>query len=124
MGDDLSLRSASTHFGPSYGLLGRSGEGTRRGRLLHSGADALLRLAATGVGLALDDFGVGASSLTLVEAVTVLCETLGLTTLAEGVETAEQLSTLQSLGCQRAQGFLLGSPVPPEEVTSFGAGRP
>ena len=39
---------------------------------------------------------------------------LDLTTIAEGVETLEQLLLLGSYGCKRMQGFLFGKPVPPE----------
>ena len=39
---------------------------------------------------------------------------LNLTTIAEGVETLEQLLLLGSFGCKRMQGYLFGKPVPPE----------
>ena len=93
-----------------------------------------------GVHVALDDFGTGYSSLSfltrlrfdtikidrsficamtsrpdcaaVVEAVTSLGRHLGLETTAEGIETAEQLRLVGELGCRRAQGFLLGRPVP------------
>jgi len=98
-------------------------------------------VAEMGVGIALDDFGTGYSSLTLlrdlpvstvkidrsfiapvaagrgaataiVRRVIALCEELGVVTVAEGVETPEQLSALRSLGCNQAQGFLIGQPAP------------
>jgi len=98
-----------------------------------------------GVRLAIDDFGTGHSSLTwlrrlpadflkvdktfvaglgtdpsdtaIVRAVLDLGEALGLTTVAEGVETAEQLEALRDLGCDWAQGYHLARPGPPEAVT-------
>jgi diguanylate cyclase (GGDEF)-like protein len=93
-----------------------------------------------GVRLGIDDFGTGYSSLTylknlpvtfvkidrsfvsgvvedsadrqIVTAVIRLAQGLGLSTIAEGVETADQLALLRELGCQYAQGYLLGRPQP------------
>jgi diguanylate cyclase (GGDEF)-like protein len=112
-----------------------------------SGVATLERLKELGVRLAIDDFGTGHSSLTwlrrlpadflkvdrtfvaglgtdpgdtaIVRAVLDLGEALGLTTIAEGVETAEQLETLRNLGCRWAQGFHLARPGPPEAVTTM-----
>jgi diguanylate cyclase (GGDEF)-like protein/PAS domain S-box-containing protein len=97
-------------------------------------AEALRTLAALGVRLALDDFGTGISALAhlrsgpvevvkldgalvagdagVLAAVVQLAHALGLETVAEGVETREQLGALESLGCERAQGYLLGEPGP------------
>ncbi len=41
-----------------------------------------------------------------------LSRSLGLTAIAEGVETAAQLETLSTIGCEEAQGYLLGRPQP------------
>jgi EAL domain-containing protein (putative c-di-GMP-specific phosphodiesterase class I) len=95
-------------------------------------ADALGTLAGMGVRLALDDFGTGASALAhlragpvevvkldgalvagdggVLAAVLHLAQALGLETVAESVETRDQLSALEALGCDRAQGYLLGGP--------------
>jgi len=100
----------------------------------------LERLKALGVHIAVDDFGTGYSSFAylrrfpvdvlkvdrsfvdglgtdaedsaIVEAVVSLAHTLGMQAIAEGVETAEQLDELRRLGCDHAQGFLLGRPMP------------
>lgn len=100
----------------------------------------LARLKELGVSLAVDDFGTGYSSLaylqrfpidflkidgsfvhqmstdggpSLVQAIAQLAHTLGLTAVAEGVETEEQLREVTRLGCDLAQGFFLSRPVPP-----------
>jgi diguanylate cyclase (GGDEF)-like protein len=100
-----------------------------------------------GVDLAVDDFGTGYSSLAhlrrfpldilkidgafvdrlgqgpeddaLVAAVINLAATLGLTAVAEGVETAAQLDLLAALGCHLAQGFLLSRPLPAEGIDAL-----
>ena len=100
----------------------------------------LQRLAALGISVALDDFGTGYSSLSylrrfpidrikidrsfvcdisgsqsdgaLAKAVIMLAHGLNVDVIAEGVETAAQLSLLRHFGCDEAQGFLLGEPVP------------
>lgn len=97
-------------------------------------------VAAMGVAIALDDFGTGYSSLSLLRDLPVstvkidgsfigpithdrtaiaittsvisLCRDLGITTVAEGVETERQLDSLRTMGCNLAQGYLLGSPGP------------
>ncbi|MGZ4796016.1 MAG: EAL domain-containing protein, partial [Acidimicrobiia bacterium] len=98
---------------------------------------ALLELREQGISLALDDFGTGYSSLTFLQqfpidivkidksfvssiddphgsnlapAVIQLAQSLGLTTVAEGVETHSQLARLADLGCDQIQGFLLHRP--------------
>ena len=111
-------------------------------------AEAVLRdLKALGVRLALDDFGTGHSSLvyllrfpidvlkvdrsfvhemavtgdgsTIVGSVIALAHGLGMTVVAEGVETAEHLEALARLGCDHAQGFHLARPGPPAEVSDL-----
>jgi diguanylate cyclase (GGDEF)-like protein/PAS domain S-box-containing protein len=101
--------------------------------------DVLQELAATGVRIAMDDFGVGHSSLArlrdlpvaivkidrsfvsplpdprarqLVSAFSDLAAALGLDVVAEGIETVEQRDALTAVGCELGQGWLLGRPGP------------
>ncbi len=101
----------------------------------------LEQLHAAGVRLAIDDFGTGYSSLSYLSRYPVdilkidrsfiegvggptdltpvmisIGKTLGLQTVAEGVESSEQLTRLRELGCDAAQGYLFSAPVPPVEV--------
>jgi EAL domain-containing protein (putative c-di-GMP-specific phosphodiesterase class I) len=62
------------------------------------------------------DLADGGDSLAIVRAVTGLGSSLGITTLAEGVETAEQLARLKAEGCIEAQGFLFGAAKPADEA--------
>jgi diguanylate cyclase (GGDEF)-like protein len=102
------------------------------------------RLREMGVTFALDDFGHGYSTMGLllmlpvqkvkldrlfvsrlphdaagraiVEGLLDICERLGLSVVAEGIETDEQLETLRELGCRWMQGYRLGKPVPFEAL--------
>ncbi len=117
--------------------------------LLQDTEAALQRLWAVkdlGVGIAMDDFGTGYSSLSflnsfpfskikidqsfvrgeqtprsqsLVKAILALGASLGMMTIAEGVETREQLAALAQQGCAAAQGYLIGRPIPLAEVDEF-----
>jgi diguanylate cyclase (GGDEF)-like protein len=108
-------------------------------------SDQVLRqLEQIGVCLAIDDFGTGYSSLstlrklpirqvkidrtfvagipddkdndTIVESTIQLAHTLGAVVVAEGVETETQLQRLAALGCDGAQGYLIGRPAPADEL--------
>ena len=100
---------------------------------------ALNELRAIGVRLAIDDFGTGYSSLAylqrfpldivkidrafvsgvatnaqdqaLVSAIIAMADAIGMSTLAEGIETPEQLAKLRELGCDLAQGYLMARPL-------------
>jgi diguanylate cyclase (GGDEF)-like protein len=100
-----------------------------------------------GVGLTLDDFGIGQSSIGylnelplqhlkiaqalvktlgktpqntgLIRAAIAVGQAFNLSAIAEGVETSEQLETLQSLGCERIQGNFITSPISVAEMTDF-----
>ncbi|WNB87085.1 EAL domain-containing protein [Cellulomonas sp. ATA003] len=106
----------------------------------------LTSIRALGVRIALDDFGTGYSSLSMlktlpvdvlkidrsfisglgedpsdtriVAAVISMAQALGLTVVAEGVETQRQRDELQTLGCEAAQGYLFGRPAPAAHVGS------
>ena len=111
-------------------------------------AIATLRdLRALGITLAIDDFGTGYSSLTylkqfavnilkidrmfvdgisrdiedtsIVAAVIAIGKSLGIKTVAEGVETPAQLAFLTARGCDSGQGHLFSPPLPPEEITTL-----
>lgn len=116
-------------------------------------AEFLQRLKQHKIHISVDDFGTGYSSLsylkdfpidrlkidrsfisniiadsdsaTIVNAVISLGHSLGLKVLAEGVERPDELEYLMGLGCDEAQGYLLGYPMPLEEVEKlFGAEIP
>jgi diguanylate cyclase (GGDEF)-like protein len=106
----------------------------------------LSQLREAGIGVAIDDFGTGYSSLrllarlpvdtlkvdrsfiqsiadspnmmTLVSTIVSLARAFNMKTVAEGVETAEQLQLLRLIKCDQAQGFLHGRPTPASEVPS------
>jgi len=101
--------------------------------------NTLAHLAHWGVGIALDDFGTGSSELThltdytlrvvkidgsliaripddraatkLCQAIAQMANALEIPVLAEGVETREQLKQIAGMGCQYAQGLILGAPM-------------
>jgi EAL domain-containing protein (putative c-di-GMP-specific phosphodiesterase class I) len=111
----------------------------------------LNRLNDMGLCLAIDDFGTGYSSLaylkrlpvkaikidrsfvmemcadasdaTIVRSTIDLGRNLGLEVVAEGVETQEVWDALRSLGCSLAQGYLIGKPMPAEELTALVSAR-
>jgi diguanylate cyclase (GGDEF)-like protein len=57
----------------------------------------------------------GGSGVEVVKAIITMSNAVGKVAIAEGVETKEQLSILNGLGCQQVQGYLLGKPVSAEE---------
>lgn len=101
-------------------------------------------LREMGVRIALDDFEIGYSSLARLQQLPVdrlkieklfvddlgadpaaeeflatiikLARSKGLSTTAEGIETAEQLDVLRRLGCDCLQGYLLGKPMPAKSI--------
>jgi len=109
--------------------------------------DTLTRLKSLGIELSIDDFGTGYSSLSrlkrlpvnelkidqsfikdmieniddqiIVKSIIDLAHNLGLSVVAEGVETKETLDHLDKLGCDIAQGFLIAKPMPANEFEKF-----
>jgi diguanylate cyclase len=61
----------------------------------------------------------GGTHVSMVAAIVALAGSLGLSIVAEGVETAEQSAALRSLGCEQAQGYLYSPAVPSNEVVSI-----
>ena len=61
-------------------------------------------------------------SASIVSAFLELANGLDMTTLAEGIETAEELAFLRERGCKLGQGFFFSRPVPPEEIIAYAFG--
>lgn len=107
----------------------------------------LNKLRSLGVQIAIDDFGTGYSSLSylkkypvqsvkidrsfiqdittstcdrnMLEAMLIMAKNLDYSTVAEGVETSEQLSLLTQMGCDVAQGYLFSKPLPDDHFFDF-----
>jgi diguanylate cyclase (GGDEF)-like protein/PAS domain S-box-containing protein len=110
-------------------------------------AENLRQLQALGVQLCIDDFGTGYSSLSrlhqfpidalkidrsfihqlenrgeswaIVKTILNLAENLGMTVIAEGIETVEQLVQLLALGCEMGQGYLFSQPLDASSITQL-----
>ncbi len=110
----------------------------------------LHRLRAMDIRVAMDDFGTGYSSLSqlhsfpfdkikidrsfvtdrsdaagqdaIIRAIAALGVSLGMSTTAEGVETADQLARIRTEGCTSVQGYLFSRPVPAEQIDSLISG--
>jgi diguanylate cyclase (GGDEF)-like protein len=107
----------------------------------------LLSLKSLGIQLALDDFGTGYSSLAclhqmpvntvkidrsfvchadtsmhhrvLIEATVMVAHSLGMDTVAEGIETAAQAAVVMQLGCDKGQGYLYGKPMEAQDLVAW-----
>jgi EAL domain-containing protein (putative c-di-GMP-specific phosphodiesterase class I) len=113
----------------------------------HTVTGELAAIEALGIKLLVDDFGTGYSSLSQLRrldmdglkvdraftaqlsngkedeafflAMLSMAHALGMSVVAEGVETVEQLRILQRLSCDEVQGYLISKPVPASEVPSL-----
>jgi diguanylate cyclase (GGDEF)-like protein len=109
-------------------------------------AQVLADLRAIGISVSVDDFGTGYSSLSylkrlplnalkvdksfiqdirsiddavITRSIISLGHNLGLTVVAEGVETADQLQVVRELGCDRIQGYYFSKPLPSDQMTVY-----
>ncbi len=109
--------------------------------------DTLIEISTLGIKLSMDDFGTGYSSLSylrqyafdvlkidqsfisgiplnkadseLVNTIIAMAHSLGLTVVAEGVETQQQLTLLDDLGCDLVQGYFFSKPLPAKQLLDF-----
>ncbi|MEA5451283.1 EAL domain-containing protein [Leptolyngbya sp. CCNP1308] len=107
----------------------------------------LTQLAERGIRISIDDFGVGHSSLqylhrfplshlkidrsfvqhltsdnrdyAMVQMILGLSQQLGLSAIAEGIETPQQLHLIKEMGCQFAQGYLFSKPLPADAIEAY-----
>ena len=110
-------------------------------------AASLQQLRELGIGIALDDFGTGYAgleylqslpftclkidksfvqqvhqserSLHIVKAALELARAMGMSAIAEGIESAETGAQLAALGCSHAQGFHFGKPMPKHQIAAW-----
>tara|TARA_R110001592_G_scaffold320639_2_gene598734 strand:- start:52932 stop:54137 length:1206 start_codon:yes stop_codon:yes gene_type:complete len=109
--------------------------------------DNLLRLRMKKIGLSIDDFGTGWSNLTqlqglpftelkldlsfvqgaatnsrtrtILESTVKMAKHMGMTTVAEGIETKEELEYIKGLGCDLAQGYFMARPMPGGDILNW-----
>jgi diguanylate cyclase (GGDEF)-like protein/PAS domain S-box-containing protein len=114
---------------------------------MEKAAYLLTQLADRGIGISIDDFGMGYSSLqylhrfplthlkidrsfvqhldsdsrdyAMVQMILGLSQQLGLSAIAEGIETPQQLHLIRAMGCQFAQGYLFSKPLPAAEIDTY-----
>ncbi len=114
---------------------------------LATALEVLTRLRLKGFGLSIDDFGIGYSSFEQLDRIPFtelkldrsfvnkgtedatahailqgsidMARRMGLTTVAEGVETEGQLELVRMLGCDRIQGYLIARPMPTDELIAW-----
>jgi EAL domain-containing protein (putative c-di-GMP-specific phosphodiesterase class I) len=65
-----------------------------------------------------DDY-FNTSDAAIIKAIIMMCEGLSLSTVAEGVETYEQMKLLREYGCHMAQGYIISKPMPAYDAEQF-----
>jgi diguanylate cyclase (GGDEF)-like protein len=143
---EVIARGLSEHGLPPHALLLEINERVLTSEPAHAAA-AVETLAALGVALSLDDFGTGYSSLVrlrrlpvhevkidssfisrllvssddkvIVKSVIDMVATLGINSVAEGVESAEVAAALQAMGCRAAQGWYFSVPLNAASATAW-----
>jgi diguanylate cyclase (GGDEF)-like protein len=103
---ELGVRFALDDFGTGYSSLS----------YLHTLPLDILKIAKSFV----DGLGRGGREASFVRMIIELARTLGLSVIAEGIETAEQASALAALECEYGQGFHLGRPRPADDDLALG----
>lgn len=111
------------------------------------GLENIRILSSAGISIAIDDFGTGSSTFErlrdirfdrikidrsfvkniaesegdaeIVRAMISMAHAKGLKTTAEGIETLEQRNVLRAFGCDELQGFLMGKPMPPDQLSQI-----
>jgi len=124
----------------------------REARNRETGQDVVASLRELGVRIAIDDFGIGYSSLSylkrwrvdalkidrsfvrdlvtdlsdlaIVSAIIAMARHLNIEVVAEGIEGWQQLEKLRQLGCTYAQGYLFARPAPAQECGAYLLGQP
>ena len=138
------MRGALARSGIDPSLLTLELTETTLMRDLGAARESLKAIKELGVRVAIDDFGTGYASLSqlqrmpvdilkidrsfvaalndggqgreLLQAILGVGEALSLAVVAEGIEERGQMATLEELGCEMAQGFLMGRPGPAESI--------
>jgi diguanylate cyclase (GGDEF)-like protein len=145
------IEAALAHHGlPGDVLIVEMTESCLMGDQLRS-RTVLNRLRAAGIGLSVDDFGTGYSSFThlrdlpvseikidrsfvtdaaaspanaaIVKSTVELAHNLGLTVVAEGVESPPCLEMLTAIGCDLVQGYLFARPMPADDLVTWAAAQ-
>jgi EAL domain-containing protein (putative c-di-GMP-specific phosphodiesterase class I) len=145
--DDVRDALNESHLDPS--LLTLEITETTLMREVAGADERLREIKELGVGVAIDDFGTGYASLSnlqrmpvdvlkvdrsfiaalndddrrpakeLLEAIISVGQALSLHVVAEGIEVPSQMATLEEMGCEMAQGFLMGRPSPAEAIAEL-----